>query len=290
MRIVRALRQRGDVVAMTGDGVNDAAALSIADIGVAMGQSGTEVAKDAADMVLTDDNFTTITRAVEQGRTIYSNIIKFVRFQLATNIGALAALIGAQLLNLPVPFNPIQLLWINIIMDGPPAMALGVDPGTAGEMDRPPRPASEQILPRRRLRRVAITGSTMAIITLLLLMWTDDRYGTERALTLAFTTFVLMQVVNALCVRHEQRSVFNRSTLGNRSLNLALSGVLLLQFLAVEMPFGQKVFGTTALTATDWGIAVALALAFGAIEELTKAIRRLRGAVLGATALAPASD
>ncbi len=159
-------------------------------------------------------------------------------------------------------------------MDGPPAMALGVDPGTPGEMDRPPRPATEQILPRRRLGAVTATGLTMAVITLGLLMWADHRYGTERALTLAFTTFVLMQVVNALNVRHEQQSIFNRSTLRNRSLHLALGGVLLLQFLAVQMPFGQNVFGTTALTATDWGIAIGLALTFGAIEELTKAVRR----------------
>ncbi len=274
VRIVRAVRQRGDVVAMTGDGINDAAALSMADIGVAMGESGTEVAKDAADMVLVDDNFTTITRAVEQGRTIYSNIVKFVRFQVATNIGALSALIGAQILNLPVPFNAIQLLWINIIMDGPPAMALGVDPGMPGEMDRPPRPAKEPILSRHRLAAVAATGIAMAVITLGLLTWSDHRYGTERALTLAFTTFVLMQVVNALNVRHETQSIFTRHTLRNRSLHLALGGVLLLQFLAVQMPFGQEVFGTTALTASDWCIAIGLAVVFGALEEVAKAVRR----------------
>ncbi|MGZ9033445.1 MAG: cation-translocating P-type ATPase, partial [Rhodospirillales bacterium] len=139
VKLVRALKQSGHIVAMTGDGVNDAPALKNADIGVAMGITGTEVSKEAAAMILTDDNFATIVHAVEEGRTIYANIVKFVRFQLATNIGALATVLAAVLLSWPVPFNPIQILWVNIIMDGPPAMALGVDPARPGIMNEPPR-------------------------------------------------------------------------------------------------------------------------------------------------------
>ena len=131
VRLVQALKRKGHVVAMTGDGVNDAPALKSADIGVAMGITGTEVSKEAAAMVLTDDNFASIVRAVKEGRTIYDNIVKFVRFQLGTNMGALGTVLGASLLGWPVPFNPIQILWVNMIMDGPPAMALGVDPGAS---------------------------------------------------------------------------------------------------------------------------------------------------------------
>jgi hypothetical protein len=141
IRLVRALQAQGHVVAMTGDGVNDAPALKGADIGVAMGITGTEVSKEAADMVLTDDDFATIVHAVEGGRTIYDNILKFVRFQLSTNLGAILSLLGAQIAGLPVPFTAIQVLWVNLIMDGPPAMALGVDPPAAGVMDRTPRAA-----------------------------------------------------------------------------------------------------------------------------------------------------
>lgn len=284
VRIVKALRDRGAVVAMTGDGVNDAAALAVADIGVAMGHSGTEVAKEASDMVLADDNFTTITTAVSQGRTIYANIVKFVRFQVATNIGALTALIGAQLANLPTPFNPIQLLWINLIMDGPPAMALGVDPAAPGEMDRPPRAPHEEMLNRQRLGSVAVNGAVMAAGTLAVLVFAQHRYGIGRALTLAFTTFVFFQVINALCVRDEHRTVFARSTLHNGQLLGALALVLVLQVLVVYLPLGQQIFSTEALTATDWLIAAATASTLLLVEETAKALRRRSHAARTATA------
>ena len=149
--IVQALAARGHVVAMTGNGVNDAAALHAAHIGVAMGVTGTDVAKEAAAMVLTDDDFSTIVRAIRQGRAIYDNVVTFVRFQLSTNIGAILALLAAPLLGLPAPLTAIQLLWINIIMDGPPAMALGMDPAHGDVMQRRPRPAGERILSGHRL-------------------------------------------------------------------------------------------------------------------------------------------
>jgi Ca2+-transporting ATPase len=276
VRIVQALRSRGAVVAMTGDGVNDAAALTVADIGVAMGASGTEVAKEASDMVLADDNFATITDAVGHGRTIYNNILKFVRFQVATNIGALGALIGAQIANMPTPFNPIQLLWINLIMDGPPAMALGVDPGAPDEMSRPPRDARAQILSRSRLGAISLTGVVMAAGTLGTLAWAQANDGTEQALTLAFTTFVLFQIVNALNVRDELRSVFGRATLHNGKLFLALAAVLVLQVLAVHTSVGHRVFDTVALTGGEWVVAAAAAVTLLAVEELAKLVRRSR--------------
>ncbi|WP_228984761.1 cation-translocating P-type ATPase, partial [Streptomyces sp. DH12] len=160
--IVRALSRRGHIVAMTGDGVNDAAALRAAHIGVAMGVTGTDVAKEAADMVLTDDDFSTIVRAVREGRSIYDNIVTFVRFQLSTNIGAILTLLATVLAGLPAPMSAIQLLWVNIIMDGPPAMALGIDPPRDDVMRRPPRPPGERILNGRRLIAITRSGVVMA--------------------------------------------------------------------------------------------------------------------------------
>jgi Ca2+-transporting ATPase len=276
VRIVRALQARGAVVAMTGDGVNDAAALSWSDIGVAMGSSGTEVAKDAADMVLTDDNFATITRAVEQGRTVYDNIVKFVRFQLATNVAALTALIGAQIFGLPAPFSPIQVLWINMIMDGPPAMALGVDPTAPDAMSRPPRPTDEHILGGGRLARVVTSGLVMAIGTLVAYGVALDATSEAHALTFAFTTFVCFQLVNALISRSETTSVFARATLRNGNLWAALAGVLALQALAVHFGPIQSVFGTATLSARDWLLAAAVASSLLWFDELRKlAARRI---------------
>jgi Ca2+-transporting ATPase len=276
VRIVRALQARGAVVAMTGDGVNDAAALSWSDIGVAMGSSGTEVAKDAADMVLTDDNFATITRAVEQGRTVYDNIVKFVRFQLATNVAALTALIGAQIFGLPAPFSPIQVLWINMIMDGPPAMALGVDPAAPDAMSRPPRPTDEHILGGGRLARVVTSGLVMAIGTLVAYGVALDATSEAHALTFAFTTFVCFQLVNALISRSETTSVFARATLRNGNLWAALAGVLALQALAVHFGPIQSVFDTATLSARDWLLAAAVASSLLWFDELRKlAARRI---------------
>jgi Ca2+-transporting ATPase len=267
VRLVRALRAQGHVTAMTGDGVNDAPALKSADIGIAMGVTGTEVSKEAAAMVLTDDNFATIVRAVEAGRGIYDNIVKFVRFQMSTNIGAIASLIGAPLFGLPVPFTAVQVLWVNLIMDGPPALALGVDPPRRDAMERPPRPRGAAILTPRRLVRMLGTGIVMAAGTLGVLAFGIETGTEEHALALAFTTFVLFQVFNALCVRSETESVFSRSTLRNGKLWAALATVVVLQVAAVHVDVVQGIFGTADLTGSDWLLVTAIASTVLWIDE-----------------------
>jgi P-type Ca2+ transporter type 2C len=274
VRLVGALQARGHVTAMTGDGVNDAPALKTADIGVAMGITGTEVSKEAAAMVLTDDNFATIVRAVEAGRSIYDNIGKFVRFQLSTNLGAIISLLGAQILGLPVPFTAVQVLWVNLIMDGPPAMALGVDPPEPGAMDRPPRSAGERILTAQRLLRLLGTGLVMATGTLGILVFGRETGTEAHALSLAFTTFVLFQVFNVFNVRNERRSALHLDSFRNHKLLGALAVVVLLQVLAVHVGPVQELFGTVEFTLADWGLTIAVASSVLWFEELRKVLRR----------------
>ncbi len=269
--IVQALTASGHIVAMTGDGVNDAAALRCAHIGVAMGITGTEVTKEAGAMILTDDDFATIVRAVREGRAIFSNIITFVRFQLSTNIGAILTFLGAQIAGLPTPLNAIQVLWVNIIMDGPPAMALGVDPDRPAIMDEPPRHPRERILNRTRLLRMFRAGLVMATGTLTVLAVALDRYPQATALTMAFTTFVLCQFFNALNSRAEKETIFTRHLFTNRWLWTSLVTVVALQVLVVQLPVLHALFDTTALSPTQWGTCLAVASTVLWVEEAAKA-------------------
>ncbi len=275
MRIVEALQAQGQVVAMTGDGVNDAPALKTADIGVAMGITGTEVTKEAATLVLTDDNFASIVGAVKEGRTIYDNIVKFVRFQLSTNIGAILTVLGAPLFGFATPFTAIQILWVNIIMDGPPAMTLGVEPARDGIMQARPRTQDSAILTGRRLLKVGLYGLTMAVGTLGAYAWGHAHGGPQYAITLAFTTFVLFQFFNIFNARAEFGSAFNRQFLSNGKLWLALISVVVLQVIVVHWAPAQAIFDTVDLSLNDWGWSVAIASSVLFLEEARKLGMRL---------------
>ena len=272
--IVRALQKSGHVVAMTGDGVNDAPALKSADIGVAMG-SGTSVAKAAATMVLTNDNFATLVSAVRQGRTLYDNIVKFVRFQLSTTIGAILTVLLAPLLGLADPFTAVQILWIAIIMDGPPAVSLALDAARPGIMHEPPRSRTEPLLTRQRIAKVSVYGVTMATGTLAVLFYAEQQSTTGQAQTLAFTTFVLFQFFNVFNARAERGTAFNKYFFNNTMLWSALTGALILQIIAVQWAPAQGVFGTHSLSLADWVVATLVASSILVLEESRKLLARV---------------
>jgi Ca2+-transporting ATPase len=287
VRVVRALQSRREVVAMTGDGVNDAPSLKQAEIGVAMGVTGTEVTKEAGDMILTDDNFATIVAAVERGRAIYDNIVTFVRFQLTTNVAAILTILVARLSGYPAPFNPIQVLFVNILADGPPAMSLGMDPPRPGVMERPPRDREERILSGARLVPILVTSVIMTVTVMAILVVFSDASPavdpeSDAGFTMAFTAFVLLQMVNALIVRSRDLSVFHPFTRTNRTLWLAILGVVVAQVLVVTVPFLQDVFGTTALDAGEWGVCVAATLPLLAIAEARAFVARSRRPAIAA--------
>jgi Ca2+-transporting ATPase len=235
-----------------------------------MGITGTEVSKEAATMVLTDDNFSTIVDAVGRGRTIYANIVKFVRFQLSTTIGFAALFLLAATFDIASgkPFSAIAILWVNLIMDGPPAMALGVDRAEDEAMNRPPRPSTERILTQSRWLAVALSALVMAVGTLVVL----NQAPAEIAITMGFNTFVLFQFFNILNVRHDTHSVFRRDTFTNRPLWLSLVGVLLLQVGATHLGALQGLFDTTSIGLRDWIVCVLVASSVLWVEELRKIV------------------
>ena len=266
LTIVEALQKQGQVVAMTGDGVNDAPALKRADIGVAMGRVGTDVAKEAADMVLQDDNFATIVAAVEEGRVIYDNIRKFIKYLLSCNSGEVLVMLIGPFLGMPLPLLPLQILWMNLVTDGFPALALSVEPAERNVMHRPPYPPTENIFSRGMGRDIIWIGLLMAIISLGVgyLSWQAENAAWQ---TQVFTTLTLAQMGLALATRSERDSLFQIGLRSNQAMLGAVVLTLLLQLAVIYIPFLQGIFETTALSLLELTISLGLAaLPFAAVE------------------------
>jgi len=292
VRIVEALKAQGEIVAMTGDGVNDAPAVKRADIGVAMGITGTDVAKEAADMVLTDDNYASIVAAIEEGRVIFANIRKFVYYLLSCNVGEILVVLLATVLDpllapllglgrFPLPFLAIHLLMLNLVTDGFPALALGMEPAEPGIMDRPPRDPREPIIHREMWVGIAVQSGLITIATLVAfvvgLQWFQaypEEIRVTNAQTFAFATLVLAELLRAFTVRSDRVSLWRLGLLSNRTMLWAVSSSLLVLLAIIYVPFLEPVFHTTPLTLEEWGLMIPLAFLPAVGAEVTKAILR----------------
>jgi Ca2+-transporting ATPase len=277
VRIVDALRAKGHVVGMTGDGVNDAPALKRADIGIAMGISGTDVARETADMVLTDDNFASIISAVEQGRIIFSNIRKFVSFLLSCNVGEIGTIFFGTLFGWPVPLTAIQLLWMNLITDGAPALALGMEKQEPGIMDRPPRPTTQPIIDRSMMVGLALQGIAITAVSLVAFRIGAQYFGSaDDARTMAFVTLSGCQILRAYTNRSERASVFSLGVFSNRWMQYAALSSTVLMLAVVYVPGLNTVFNAIPLSLAHWARLAPLLVIPAVVDELAKLALRSR--------------
>lgn len=277
LRIVNALQQKGELVAMTGDGVNDAPALKKADIGVAMGITGTDVSKEAADMVLADDNFATIVRAVEQGRIIFDNIRKSIYYLVSCNVGELVTIFAAIAGGLARPLEAIQILWVNLVTDGPPALAMGVEKGDEDAMQRPPRDPKEGVFTRTGMIAIAAYGVSIGVLSLLgyVIGWSHSSpQSVEVGRTMAFGVLVFAQLLHAFNVRCGTASVFRHRLADNPTLLLSLAGSTILQLVVMLYPPLMRVFKVQAMTASQWATVLGLAILIIPAAEVVKVVLR----------------